>query len=210
MSQRLAIIGSGDLGQLIAHHSINDKHYEIAGFFDDYGVVGEYITGIPVIGKIKDIKELYGKGIFDFIMIGVGYKHMKFRKELFESLEGFIPFGKIVHSSAYIDSSVKMGEGIFILPGCTLDKNVVLGNNVLLNTGVVIAHDSQVENHCFLAPSVAVAGKTLIKECCIIGINATIIDNIIISSNIQIGGGAVVIRNLEKEGLYLGIPAVLK
>jgi sugar O-acyltransferase (sialic acid O-acetyltransferase NeuD family) len=210
MTKRLAIIGSGDLGQLIAHHALKDGHYEVLGFFDDFAPAGVYISGIPVIGKVTEAGGAYKAGRFDCLMIGIGYKHMGVRKALFESLKGIIPFGKILHSSSYIDPSARIGEGVFILPGCTLDKDVVLGDNVLLNTAVVIAHDTTVESHCFLSPSVNLAGKILVKECCVIGINATVIDHITIGKNIQIGGGAVVIDDLEQPGLYVGIPAKLK
>lgn len=208
--KRLAIIGSGDLGQLIAHHAIHDKHYEVIGFFDDFEAIGTLKTGISVIGKTENAIDLYKQNRFDHIMIGIGYKHMSVRKSTYENLKGKIPFGKVIHSSSYVDSSSIIGEGVFILPGCTVDKHVILGNNALLNTGVVVAHDTKIDNHCFLSPAVSVAGKVHIKECCIIGINSTIIDNRVIEPNIQIGGGTVVIEDLSVSGLYVGVPAVLK
>lgn len=208
--KRLAVIGSGDLGQLIAHHAIHDKHYDVIGFFDDFETTGELKEGISVIGKVTDVVTLFEQGTFDCIMIGIGYKHITIRKSIYESLRGKVPFGTIIHSSSYVDSSSSIGEGVFILPGCTVDKHVELGGNVLLNTGTVVAHDTKIDAHCFLSPAVSVAGKVHIKECCVIGINSTVIDNRVIEPNIQIGGGAVVIEDLSISGLYVGVPAVLK
>jgi sugar O-acyltransferase (sialic acid O-acetyltransferase NeuD family) len=208
--KRLAIIGSGDLGQLIAHHAIHDNHYSVIGFFDDFEEIGTIKIGIPVIGKTKEIVDFYKNDMFDCLMIGIGYKHMPFRKSFYESLNGIIPFGNIIHSSAYIDSSSILGNGIFILPNCTIDKHVKIGDNVLLNTASVIAHDSEIKRHTFVAPAVNIAGKVEINECCVVGIGSIIIDNIKIESNIQIGGGAVVIKTLTQSGLYVGIPAILK
>jgi sugar O-acyltransferase (sialic acid O-acetyltransferase NeuD family) len=208
--QRLAIIGSGDLGKFIAHHARNDGHYVVAGYLDDFATKGHAEGDIPILGRVADAMALYQQQIFDCIMVGIGYKHMAIRKEIFEKLRGEIPFGKIVHSSAYLDSSVSIGEGVFILPGCTLDKDVVIGDNVLLNTAAVIAHDTRIDDHCFLAPAVSIAGKVHIQECCIIGINATIIDHLTIVQGVQIGAGAVVIETIDQPGLYAGVPAVLK
>ena len=208
--KRLAIIGSGDLGQLIAYHASNDKHYAVVGFFDDFEEVGVLKMEVPVIGKTKEALELFKQDKFDCIMIGIGYKHMAVRKIVFESLKGIVPFGKVIHSSAYVDSSSSLGDCVFVLPHCTIDKHVEIGDNVLLNTATVVAHDSKIDSHCFLAPAVNVAGKVHINECCIIGIGSTIIDNIKIESKIQIGGGAVVIENLIQTGLYVGVPATLK
>ncbi len=205
--KRLAIIGSGDLGQLIAHHASNANQYQVAGFFDDYKKKGEMVSGIGVLGGTKDISTCFKNNEFDELMIGIGYKHMVFRKKMYETYSSSIPFGKVVHSSSYIDSSCSISNGVFILPGCVLDCHVVIEENVLLNTGCIIAHNSCVGKHSFLSPGVKIAGFVKVKEDCNIGINTTIIDNITINSNIQTGGGTVVIKDLEKPGLYVGNPA---
>lgn len=205
--KRLAIIGSGDLGQLIAHHAINDNHYSVTGYFDDTKTKGEIVEGIEVLGGLNDIEKYHQENIFDVIMVGIGYNHMQFRKKIFIKFQEMIPFGSIIHSSCYIDSSTKIGKGVFLLPGCIVDKDVVIGDNVLLNTGCTIAHDTTINNHCFLSPSVKIAGKTTIGECCVLGINSTIIDNLVIGSYIKTGGGTVVINNIPESGLYVGVPA---
>lgn len=204
---KLAIIGSGDLAQLIAQHSIQTKKFEVVGFFNDYEPINKLINNIPIIGKIEEIQDLYINKLFDFLLMGIGYNHFAFRKELFEKLHETIPFTKFIHPSCYIDESVKIGSGTVILPGCVIDANAKLGNNVLLNTGVTIAHDSIIDNHSFLSPRVAIAGFTEIGECCNIGINTTIIDNIKITNNVQTGGGAVVVNSISEAGLYVGVPA---
>ena len=208
--KNLLIIGSGDLAQLMAYHALNDCNYNVVGFLDDFKSNGVLEMGLPVIGDIEDTEKLYNAGMFDELIIGIGYKHLIFRNLLFNQLVNIIPFANIIHSSAYIDKSVKVGKGTFILPGCTLDSGVKIGDNVVLNTGVTIAHDSKIKSHVFIGPAVQIAGKVVIKERCFIGIGSTIIDNITINKYIQLGGGAVVIDNLTEKGLYVGLPAKLK
>ncbi len=205
--KKLAIIGSGDLGQLIAYHASIDSGMQIAGFFNDFLETGENVNGIPVLGGLDDVSYLYNKGLFDCLMIGIGYKHFSFRKGSFDRFKDEIPFANIIHSTCFVDESCILGEGIFMLPGSTLDFNVCIGDNVLLNTSCTIAHDSSVGNHSFLSPRVAMAGFIEVGECCNLGINCTIIDNITIVDNCQLGGGAVVINNINKPGLYVGSPA---
>ena len=48
--KRLAIIGAGDLGRLIARHAVTDKHYEVAGFFDDTQNKGSLVAVYPILG----------------------------------------------------------------------------------------------------------------------------------------------------------------
>ena len=204
--KKLAIIGSGDLGQLAAHHA-KVCGYEVVGYFDDTKSKGTLIKGCPVLGKTFEIENSFADKTFDFLFSAIGYKHFKFRKEIFEKYFGKIPFAKLIHPSCYIDPSCNTGEGIFLLPGCVLDKDVKLGNNILLNTGVIIAHDTQIGSHSFIAPAVHLAGFIKTGECCMLGIGTTVIDNITLGNNIQTGAGAVVTEDISEPGLYVGVPA---
>lgn len=205
--KRIAIIGSGHLGQQIAYHIHQDTVDKVVAYFDEFKEKDTLVDNIPIIGGNNDIEEAYENKLFDEILIAIGYKHLDFKKKIFEQLVNKIPFYSFIHSSVYLDPSAKIGRGTIIYPGCILDQYVEIGDNVLLNIGCVIAHDSKIGNHSFLSPAVSIAGFVKVDELCIIGINSTIIDNINITSHTQIGGATVVIKNLEKSGLYVGNPA---
>jgi len=205
--KRLAIIGSGDLGQLIAYHAQTAKLYQVVGFFDDFKKPGEQVHGLPILGGKDDILHTFEQGKFDELMVAVGYKYFAFRKSIFEQFKGKIPFARVIHPNSYIDPSAKIGEGAFILPNCTLDRNTKLGDNVLLFNSVTIAHDSEVGDHSFLSPNVCLAGFVKVGSCCNLGISTTIIDNTSIVDETQTGGATVVIKNIERPGLYVGNPA---
>lgn len=208
--KRLAIIGSGDLGEQIAYHALHDQHYEPIGFFDDFADQGSIKYTLPILGKVDDVLTVYNEDRFDVLMIALGYRHFNLKESLFNRFEGKIPFGSILHSSSYIDSSCKIGVGVFIYPGCTLDMNVEIGNNVVVNVGGVIAHDTSIGNHCFLSPAVKIAGFVKVGVKVSLGINSTVIDNLEIVSGVRTGGGAVVTQSLLKPGLYVGVPAIFK
>jgi sugar O-acyltransferase (sialic acid O-acetyltransferase NeuD family) len=209
MVKKLAIVGSGDLGQLIAHHAKNSCGYQIVGFFDDYLEKNTVVGNGKILGKIDEIIDIFENKLFDTLAIGIGYKYFSLRIELFNKYKSVIPFDNIIHPSVYIDKSVVLGSGIIIFPGCVLDIGVVVNDNVLLNTGCIIAHDSNVGAHSFISPGVCIAGFVKIGCSCFIGINTTIIDNLTIVDNTQTGGGTVVIKNINKPGLYVGNPARL-
>lgn len=205
--KKLAIIGSGDLGQLIAHHALADGQYELAGFFDDYKSKGEIVGLGPVIGVVDEVQKAFLNGAFDCLMVGVGYNHPDFRKKCFDAYFGKVPFATLVHSSCYVDASARVAEGAFLLPGCVLDRGVIVEENALLNTGCNVAHDTVIGKHSFLGPGVVLAGFITIGEGCFIGVGTTVIDNVSIVPHVQTGGGAVVVRDLNEAGLYIGIPA---
>lgn len=202
----LAIIGSGDLGQQIAHYAITDHHYQNVVFFDDFTTEKE-VNSFSVIGTTKDIESAFNNHLFDEIIIAIGYKHLAVKKQLFEQFQKTIPFGTLIHSTSWLDPTAIVEKGCVIYPGCVIDAHTTIKENSLLNISCSIAHDTVIERHCFLSPRVAVAGFVTIQEQSIIGINATLIDNITIASKTQIGGGTVVIQSIDKSGLYVGNPA---
>lgn len=204
--KRIAIIGSGHLGQQIAYHIHQDSGDKVVAFFDELQPVNILIGQIPVIGGNNDIIKKYQQNEFDAVLIAIGYKHLGVKKELFQKLAGKVPFHTFIHSSSYADPSASIGPGSVIYPGCVIDQYVRIEENVLVNISCTIAHDSVIGSHSFLSPSVAIAGFVNIKEQCIIGINSTIIDNITIAANTQIGGAGAVIKNIDEPGLYVGNP----
>jgi|TARA_B110000902_G_scaffold1988_1_gene2206 sugar O-acyltransferase (sialic acid O-acetyltransferase NeuD family) len=205
----LAIFGAGHLGQQIAHYAITDGHYDKVCYFDDYSIeshIGQY----DVLGGQNTLIDSFAKGDYDEIIIGIGYKHLKQRKNAYAFVkENKIPLGKLIHSTSWVDPTAIVEEGSIVYPSCSVDAHAVIRANCVLNIGCVIAHDSTIGMHCFLSPRVAIAGFVRIDERCIIGINATIIDNINICSGVQLGGGAVVIKNIDHTGLYVGNPSRL-
>ena len=205
MKRILAVIGAGQLGQQIAHFAISDNHYDEVVFFDDFEKSSK-VKGHKLIGRLNEIEEAYLRGKFHEIIIGIGYKHMAFRQEVFEKNKN-IPFGKIVHSTSWIDPTASIGDGVIIYPSCTVDAHVEIKENVLINLATTIAHDSVLDPHSFISPKVAIAGFVKIGTMCILGINSTVIDNVTISESVQLGGGTVVINNLDEKGLYVGNPA---
>jgi sugar O-acyltransferase (sialic acid O-acetyltransferase NeuD family) len=208
--KKLGIIGAGDLGQLIAHHAPACGDFEVVGFFDDFANEGSMIKGYPVLGTLNFIESAFKNQLFECLMCGIGYNHMEFRRNIFQKYFGTIPFARLVHSNAYVDHSVYLGEGCFVLPGCTVDAHAHLAENTLLNTGVVFAHDSTLKAHSFCGPGAAIAGKTTIGECCFIGLNSSIIDNLSICDFTTVAAGAVVTKSITQAGLYAGVPATLK
>ena len=207
--EKVAIIGSGDLGQSIAHYAINNG-FEIVGFYDDFQQA-ESVKGIPILGKLVNIEADYKEYVFDALICAVGYNHFDFREKVFNKYhyELGIPFATIIDSSCHVDATASIGNGVVMFPTSMVDKGCIIEDNVLLNVGVTIAHDSCVKAHSFLSPRVAMAGFSTIGKRCMIGINSTIIDNISVCDDTRLGGGTLLIQDVTEKGLYVGVPARL-
>ncbi len=203
---RIAIIGAAELGRLIASHAINDSHFEVVGFYDDFKNSVSY-SKFPVLGKTDAVLKDFQNNLFDAIIIGIGYDKMHARASIFNQFKGIIPFTNVIHSSAYIDKSCALGEGIFILPGVVIDLDVKIEDNVLVNTGTIIAHHTKIGKHSFLAPGVHIAGLVNVGEQCFIGIGSIIKDCITLNNRSVIGAGSLVLKDTEENSISIGAPA---
>ena len=201
MSKILAILGAGELGQQIANFAVSDGHYSKVLFYDDFSAESN------IQGKSEDLLSDYSQNKFSELIIGIGYHHLQPRKEKYEAFKDKIPFGKIIHSSCWVDSSARIGDGCILYPNCTIDKNVIIDDNTILNLNCTIAHDTKIGSHSFLAPSVTIAGFCSIGEQSFLGVGTVITDSVTINSNIKTGAGTVVVKNLSQPGLYIGVPS---
>lgn len=208
--KRVAIIGASDLGVQIAHHLSAIKDTHAVGFFDDFKPIGTSVGDLRVLGTIDDVGPAFESKAFDELLIGIGYKHLSFRKAVFERFQGTIPFARLIHPHAWIDPTAIVEPGAVIYPGCVVDMRATIGANALLNVGCVVAHDSSVGHSCFLSPAVKIAGFVRVEPVTTLGIGTIVIDNVSIASGVRTGGGAVVIDDITEPGLYVGVPARLK
>lgn len=206
---RLAIIGAGELGRQLAHHA-RACGFTVVGFFDDSIATGARPGADAVLGRIDRVQPLFNEGVFDCLVMGIGYKHFGQREALFNQLSPTIPFARLVHPSAVVDDTCEIGVGAVVYPGCILDMGAHIGANVLLNIGCTIAHDSRIGAGSFLSPDVSVAGYVAIGARVFLGIGSVVIDNVTIADDARTGGGAVVTSDIRAPGLYVGIPARLK
>ena len=207
--KKLAIIGAGELGlQIMELSKESTEEFNLIGFYDDYSKKGERVfERCQILGDLNDVQNDFNQGVFDYLFIAVGYKHMQSKKTIYERFVTKIPFATIIHKTSIVHKSAQLGQGVAIYPGCIIDRNVIIGDNVLLNLGVVLSHDAKIQSHSFFAPRVVVSGFVEIDELCFVGTGAIISDNLMVESNVIIGAGSVIIRSLKKDKTYVGNPA---
>lgn len=202
----LGIIGFGDLGQHIAHYAFSLQAYSKIIFFDDFSEIGMSSEYGTVKGRIDDIGYSIENNIITDLLIGIGYNHFSFRKELFETYASKVNFPNIIHPSCYIDKSSIFGQGNVILPNCIIDKGCEIGSNLFFNPSCTIAHDNSIKSHSFFGPKVTTSGFVTIDECCFLGTGSLIKDKIHISKNVKLGIGSLVTKNIANSGTYYGFP----
>lgn len=203
----LIIVGAGGFGRdlyYIITESIGyNTEFRVLGYIDDDLDAMNGFSNYPkLIGKISTYEVLKNQ-IFICSIAGIKHK-VKIIESL--SIKGAI-FTNIIHSTARIANSSKLGIGTIIGPLVSIGADSRIENHCILQTGVIIGHDaivgeySRIDNY-----SILVAGVVLEKFCTIHS-NSVINANLKINENAIVGACSFVIKNVERGITVFGNPA---
>ena len=112
----------------------------------------------------------------------------------------------IVHCSASISKSAKIGNGSFVNRNVAVNALAVIGKSVILNTGCIIEHECVIADAVHIAPGAVLAGNVSVGERTFIGANAVIKQGIVIGRDVVIGAGTVIISNIPDGKKVIGNP----
>jgi sugar O-acyltransferase (sialic acid O-acetyltransferase NeuD family) len=206
----IVIYGIGGHAGMCIDVLIENNHYEIVGFIDD-NVKKDYLYGLKYLGDLKNLNQLIKDGLKNFI-IGIGFLYdLNKRNMLYQSLKDKVNIPTIIHHSAIIENSSKIGNGCQIFAGSIIGSNVKINDNCIVNIGANVSHDTTLETSVHLTPNVTIAGHAKIGKEVFIGANSTILPTLEIGSGALIGAGSVVTKNVSRGSKIAGNPArVLK
>lgn len=125
--------------------------------------------------KLSDKINLTGYKIY--YIIGFGGLNRRLCIEEIKKYKNFIPF-TIVHPSAVIARSAKIGKGCFIHPNTTISTNTKIGNHCVINYNASIGHDSIISDNVLVQPGARVSGNCKIGRDTLLGSNSFIFQKI--------------------------------
>jgi sugar O-acyltransferase (sialic acid O-acetyltransferase NeuD family) len=200
MSKPVYIVGAGGHARAVMNLILPDKRFQITGILDDsYDKNKE-----EFINDIRVIDALNHNNSYKNLVLGIG--DLAKRTELFSTFNAFMLKENLIHSSAYIEPRVSIGESNQIFAKVYINSNTSIGNNNIINTGAVLEHENIIGNHNHISIGVLMGGHVTIGSNCFIGAGATIIDKITICNNVNVGANSTVIQPITEPGTYVGNP----
>lgn len=205
-TNQILIYGGGGFGKIAI-----DIMKKIPGMYV-YGVVDinypekKDTIGVPVIGNDADLDRLYQEG-YHKIFNAVGFKNKAhWRKAPYVMLkEKDFECPNIIHPSAQIEETVKLGEGNLVCAGAIIGSEAIIGSNCIINAGSVISHDCIISDHCHIASGAVLAGAVTVGENTLIGQNCTIYSDVKIGKNVVIQNGCHIFKDVkDNEVILLG------
>lgn len=198
-NMKLVIIGKSGQGRVVADIARANGIDSIV-FLDDN-------TDLHPDGTVKDLDKYLSADTQFIVAIGKS----KTREKIVNLLESKgASFATLVHPSAVVSPSAKLGEGTVVMANAVINAGAVIGKHVIVNTTAVVEHDCIVGDYSHISVGAKMGGTCHIGKHVWLGIGSIVSNNIDICDEAFLGAGAVVVKNISKPGIYLGIPAVLK
>ena len=160
----------------------------------------------------EGIKEILGISVFSTnniisseLIISIG--NNKIRKDISNKLNS--TFGKAIHPSSIIDSTVRIEGGTVVMAGATINSSTTVAKHCIVNTSSSIDHDCVLEDFVHISPNSTLCGNVTIGEGTHVGAGAgaVIIPGVKVGKWVTVGAGSVVIKDVEDGTTVVGNPA---
>jgi len=201
----IIIVGAGGFGRevyLWAKDSFSKDQYKIKGFLDDNPkILNNYNMDIGIIGDL-DGYEIKKQDRFVFAIGDIDVK-----KYLVTKLkEKGAKFLTLIHPTAIVANTAKIGQGVIICPFVTVSDYVQLGDFVMMNIYSSCGHDAKVGDYCILSPYATLNGFVILEDEVFLGTHTTVIPGKRVGYRSKISANSVVMRDVPPNKIVFGVP----
>lgn len=194
----MLLYGCGGHAKVVAD-CVMAQNGNVTGFFDDKPTISEHY-GIKVIGT-------YDSNIFSEFPIVISIGNNLARKNVSKKIKH--QYTKVVHPSALISPTSKIGQGSVVFQSSIIQADAILGVHVIVNTGSIVEHDCEIAEYVHVSPNATICGNVSIGEGTWVGASATVLPGVNIGAWCVIAAGSVVTENIPDYSLVMGVPGVI-
>ena len=208
--KHLLIIGAGGFAREVYWHAQDSLGYgtewDIKGFLDGDKTLSKEEYGklqLPVLGDV----ESYEIQQADCFICAIGQPQARERlvKKILMRGGEFI---NLIHRTALICPTAKMGRGNIICPLVHILDHVVVGDFVIFNGRSGMGHDAVIGDYSSLMSAVDITGYVTVGKRTFWGSGARSVPHSCIEDDATIGIGSVVFRRVKAGTKVFGNPAM--
>ncbi|MDP5200724.1 acetyltransferase [Flavobacterium sp. DG2-3] len=206
LDKEVILIGYSGHGYVVAETAL-ENNFTIVGYSEKSEQINNPFN-IRYLG-FEGSEDFLGWSKSDCFILGIGDNSIR------QNVASLIKNKKktmlsLIHSSALISKSAKIGQGTFINKNVSVNACAIIGENSILNTGCIIEHECVLHDAVHVAPGAVLAGNVQVGERTFIGANAVVRQGIIIGKDVIIGAGSVVLKDVLDNEIWMGNPAKKK
>lgn len=196
---KVVILGTGSTALNVVSSLLNDRNIEIVGFTDkDKKTKNKKIFGIEVIGSHDILKDLFKEGVKGAV-VAIGYDNC-LRERYFHQLKGIgYEMINVIHSSAIIDKSASLDNGVIIGPGCIISPMVKIEQNTILEAGVIIGPNTVIADNVYISAGCCINGYSLIRRNVFLSVGCSVVSYVTIGKNVSVAAGTSITKEIKDE-----------
>jgi sugar O-acyltransferase (sialic acid O-acetyltransferase NeuD family) len=190
------IIGNGGFGREVFYSMTKEEQLNTVFFVEDEYYDKSQINTLPLSKFNKDKYE---------VVVAIGDSVV--RESIVKKLPKDTKYFTFIHPSVQIYSDdIEIGEGSIICNGCILTTNIKLGKHSQLDRHSNIGHDCVIGNYFRMSPGSKISGNCNIGNHVYFGTNSSVREKITICDNVTIGLNGGVVKDINDDGVYVGLP----
>lgn len=194
------VLGGGAHGKVVVS-TLLEAGWNIAGILDENQLLwGSSVMDIKVMGSFDILEDLEKPEA----IIAIGANAV--RKTIASRFE-HVRWMTVIHPSAYVHPSVKLGHGSTVFAGSVVQPDVVIGDHSIINSSCSIDHDSIIADFVHCGPGTVLGSNVNLEEGAFMGINSSALPEVSVGAWSIVGAGGVAIRDIPPRSLAIGVPA---
>lgn len=206
-------MGAGDSSVEIVDYILNDKKFDLKKYniniFDDNFKNLKYFRNLSKKIKLHKLKKINNLNINNSkALITFGKPELRDKFALLVSKKKIKLF-TLIHSTAYISKTSKIGLGSIICPMCVIGSYSKIDKNVFINSSSLIGHNTKIKMNSVISPNCFFGGNSILGQNTFVGASSTIYPKIKILNHCKIVAGSSVTKNVLSKSFVYGNPATI-
>jgi sugar O-acyltransferase (sialic acid O-acetyltransferase NeuD family) len=208
MNKDYYIIGSGDFAKEVYIWTKDALTTEenFMGFIDNNDQKKEVSIGGKFYPIIQESNFLNRISPSASIKLYFGIGNPSLIEKLFQKFQNY-NFPNLIHPNTSGDfTSIKMGKGNIVTPGCILTVDITIGNCNVFNLNTTIGHDTIIGDFNIFNPGSNISGGTKIGSNNFFGTNCSVLQHLKIENRNIIGALTLINKDLGSDFTMVGVP----
>ncbi len=204
MSRRIAVLGAGGHGRVVADIAMSNGLSVVAFIDDAPAKSGTLVWAIPVLSLDEFLAGEMSRGTA--VALGIGDNGGRERAAQ-RIRSRAVELATLVHPTAAVARTARLGAGSVVMAKAAVNPDARLGDGCIVNTGAVVEHDCVLGAFAHLSPNAALGGGVVIGARTHLGLGAVVLPLVNVGTDVRVGAGAVVNRDVSDGLTVAGVPA---